>query len=302
MTPAPGTPHPVDPTPLVSLCSTNYNTAPVTRESMDSVLRHIADLEFEIVVVDNFSEDGSYQALAAYAASVPIRLVQRRCSRGVGRETAFELSRGDYVVTFDLDTVYNADWGRLLRWAIRNRIEFGLSSVYSQVYPRSVLKAVGGWRDFQYWEDVDLWVRLANKTLYKTYPMVCGDNRKGVPGRGRPEKAIRMYARIRDKIAVADWIPFRLYAGAYLVLLRQPKFLYHLGIFLPAYVTGRVKRWQMCRDSYDASILQDPALEIDCGLVPTNALLPARTPYDSTEGCEEALAREDVRFLPGMYD
>jgi glycosyltransferase involved in cell wall biosynthesis len=269
---------------------------------MDSVIRQAAGLDFEVVVVDNFSEDGSYQALAAYASSVPMQLVRRQCSRGVGREIAFELSRGDYVVTFDLDTVYNADWGRLLRWAIGNRIEFGLSSAYSQVHPRSALKAVGGWRDFQYWEDVDLWVRLANKGLYRTYPMISGDNRKRVPGRGRPEKTTRLYARIRDKVAVADWIPFRLYAGAYLVLLRQPRYLYHLGVFLPAYLAGRAKRWRMCRDDYDTSTLRDPAVEIDCHIVPRDDLIPARTPYVTAEGCQEALARGDVRFLPGTYD
>src|SRR2546430_3878977 len=119
--------------PLISLCATNYNTAPITRDSLNSVLEHISGLDFEMVIVDNFSDDGSYEEIAARRSSLSMKLVRRRCTRGVGRETAFELSRGSYIATFDLDTVYNADWGRLLRWAGEKRISFGLTSAYSQV-------------------------------------------------------------------------------------------------------------------------------------------------------------------------
>ena len=288
--------------PRISLCSTNYNTYPITRRSLESVLASIDGLDCEVVVVDNFSDDGSYEALMSHPKSVPILLERRRCSRGMGRQRAYQMSRGDYIVTFDLDTIYNDRWARLLRWVIANEIPFGLSAVFSQFYPRPALRQVGGWRDFQYWEDVDLWVRLAARGLYRTYPVVCGDNLKRLIAGNALSKWARLYARYRDKIAIADWIPFRLYWEAYLALLRNPRNLYYLSIFFPGYLAGRYKRSRLCTDPYDPSVLLSPSLPIDCGLVRNEELILATSPYDTTLGCREALARGDFGFLPGTYD
>jgi len=134
--------------PLISLCATNYNTDPVALRSLESVLPWSDGLDREVVIVDNFSNDGSYEALASYSAPVPMRLARRRCSRGTGRQLAYEMAQGDLIVIFDLDTVYNEKWGQLLRWVVTNRIPFMLDAVYSHFYPRGVLEQVGGWRNF----------------------------------------------------------------------------------------------------------------------------------------------------------
>ena len=288
--------------PLLSLCATNYRTHPVTGRSLDSIVSQVSNLDCEIVVVDNFSEDGSYETLTSYRAPVPIRVVQMRCSRGVGRQLAFRMSRGEYVVTFDLDTVYNRNWGKLLRALIERPVPFAVTTVYSQFYPRRVLEAVGGWRSFQYWEDVDLWIRLAARGVYRTYPMITGENLKRTPGRDRVEKILRLYARCRDKVAVADWIPFRLYAGGYLSLLRRPRLFYHFSIFLLGYAAGRIKRYRLCGSDYDTGLVRNKSLEVDCGIVPRKELASSTSPYNTTEGCEEALRRGVVGFLPGTYD
>ena len=289
----------------ISFCSTNYNTSDVTRESLESVLGHAQGIEHEVVIVDNFSDDGSYEALKSFAPSVPLILEQHRCTRGRGRQIAFARSRGEYVVTFDLDTVYNEDWGRLLRWVLDTRIPFGLSAQFSQFYPREALAQVGGWRDLQYWEDVDLWARLAAIGRYRTYPVICGENRKRVPGRTPVAKALRLYARARDKIALADWIPFRLYFQGYLALLRssqRSRTAYPLGVLLPAYVAGRRKRGRLYPEGKGPSVLADPRLFLDVRLVPSERLVPLTTEYDTLAGCEGALERGDLGFLPGTYD
>lgn len=292
--------------PLLSLCSTNYNTEPVTRRSLESVLRQVRGFDYEIVIVDSESDDGSYEALLSLRDSAPLVLERRRCSRGVGRNLAFERSRGEYVVTFDLDTLYNEDWGRLLRWVLRNHITFGLSAVLSQFYPRGALEAVGGWRDFQYWEDVDLWARLAAKGLYRTYPMVCGENLKRTPGRNRIAKAGRLYARCRDKVATTDWIPFGLYWRGYRAFLQRSgkaRHAYHFAVFLAAYLPGLRKRARMYPTlGLRPSILVDRSFSLDLGLVPPESLAPSLTSYDTYEGCESALDRGDLGFLPGTYD
>lgn len=291
--------------PIVSFCSTNYNTAPVTRRALESVARGAEGLDYEIVVVDNQSSDGSYEEIASFEASGPVRVTRLRCSRGIGRQRAFEESRGEIVVTFDLDTLYNETWARLLRWVLANRPPYALSAVLSQFYPRSALERIGGWRDFQYWEDIDLWVRLAEHGLYRTYPAVCGENMKRVPGTNAVEKVRRLHARVRDKVAIADWIPFTLYWQGYLSLLRRtgrPRHAYFLGVMIAAYVAGRAKRGRLCQNGYDPTRLTRPDIPVDLGLVDRGELVRTDSPYHTTEGCRAALARGDLGFLPGTYD
>lgn len=286
----------------LSLCATNYNSSPITANSIDSVKHLTRDFDREIVVVDNFSRDGSFEVLKSHSVKCPVRVIRQHSSRGEGREIAFENSRGRYVVTFDLDTIYNQDWARLIHWAMDSRISYGLSAVYSQIYPRDVLAKVGGWRDFQYWEDVDLWIRLANLGLYHTYPVVCGENFKRVAGSGPVEKALRLYAKSRDKVAISDWIPLSLYIRGYSSMRWRGQNVRQVGVFIPAFLAGRIKRKRLCGRSYDTSLVRNPGINIDIGLVPTSELLDTESLYNTSEGCRLALERGDLGFLPGAYD
>lgn len=289
----------------ISLCSTNYNTEPLTRASLESVLAAVKGLDFEVVITDNFSNDDSYSVLESFTRELPLTLNRLHCSRGRGRQTSFLKSRGDYIATFDLDTIYNQNWTRLLRWVLDNDIQYGLSAAYAQFYPRFVLDEVGGWRDLQYWEDVDLWARLAAKGLYRTYPILCGENLKRAAGRSRIARALRLYARCRDKVATADWISLRLYLAGYAQLLQTSGRLrdaYYPAVFMPAFAAGRLKRRRLWPGGSGPSILADSSLSVDLGLAPKTELFPPVGPFDTKEGCEDALNRGDYGFIPGTYD
>jgi glycosyltransferase involved in cell wall biosynthesis len=291
--------------PLVSLSTTNYNTAPVTTRSLESVLEHMPHVPYEIVCTDNFSDDGSFEVLEQFRGrGYPIRLRRVRCGRGVGRQIAFEETRGDIIVTFDLDTVYNEEWGRLFEWYIANRPPYALIATYSGFYPRPALDAVEGWRDFQYWEDVDLWIRLATKGLWRTYPTKCGENYKRIP-RGIWKKTSRMYARMRDTIAVSTWVPFWVYWKGYAqrfpILKRPTRNLYYHGLLFLSYGPGRLRRFRMCRKDFRPEAMADPAQFIDVGLVPREELRPFLTEFDTREGVLRA-AREGRYVVPGVYD
>lgn len=291
--------------PLVSFCSTNFNTSPITQRSIESILDKLGDFSWEMVVVDNFSSDGSFETLQSLQDSFPLVLDRFHCTRGRGRQRALELSKGEIIVTFDLDTVYNEGWARLLQWVVSKRAPYGISAVYSQFYPRGALTKAGGWRDLQYWEDVDLWVRLASIGMYRTYPLVCGENFKRVGGRGRLEKAMRLYAKYRDKVATTPHIPFSLYWQGFLLFLassRKARFVYYLTIFVPAFVSGKRKNRRLQLDVHRTSVLLDPALRSDLGFVPEEQLQPHVSQYDTLDGCREALAKGDIGFIPGTYD
>ncbi len=162
-----------------SICSTVYNAAPRLRASLDSILQYINPEEFEIVVVDSNSTDGTLDILKEYANKFQnFKIIVRKCTRGKGRQIAFENSHGDYIIPVDLDTIYLPQWWELIKayesWEGRGK--YALQAIYSGIYPRHLLEKVGGWRNLQYAEDFDLWWRLIEIDTFKWYPLITGYN------------------------------------------------------------------------------------------------------------------------------
>jgi len=162
-----------------SICTTVYNGAPRLRASLDSLLKYINLEEFEIVIVDSESTDGTQEILKEYASKYPnFKVIEKRCKRGRGRQIAFENSEGEYIIQVDLDTIYYPQWWEFIRayekW--NGKGKYALQAVYSGIYPRHLLEKVGGWRDLQWAEDWDLWWRLIEINAFKWYPLVTGEN------------------------------------------------------------------------------------------------------------------------------
>ena len=89
-----------------SICITHYNNLSTNEESLMSIFRQIDD-DFEIIVVDGKSKDGSVEILRKYQKEGRIKLIERKCSRGLGRQIALENSSGDYVISgLDMDDIF----------------------------------------------------------------------------------------------------------------------------------------------------------------------------------------------------
>jgi len=66
-----------------SFLSTIYNNVNRVNICLDSILYATDGLDVEIIIVDNFSTDGSFEILQKYAHSNPnIRIFRQECSRG----------------------------------------------------------------------------------------------------------------------------------------------------------------------------------------------------------------------------
>jgi len=163
-----------------AVCSTTYNCAPRLRASLESLRRAVAAFPgTEFVVVDNLSTDGTREILDEESRRDPrLRVIALRCKRGRGRQAAAQASTARFVVRADLDTVYSPRLAELLRrhagWA--ERATTALATRYLDILPRALLEEFGGWRDLNYWEDVDLWHRLehAGRLVWVEEPL--GDN------------------------------------------------------------------------------------------------------------------------------
>ena len=86
-----------------SICATIYNSAPLLEEALEPLVR--LDDNFEIVIVDNLSNDGTVEILKKYEQR--IKFQSFKCSRGYGRQRAMELSTGEVIIHLtDFDVAY----------------------------------------------------------------------------------------------------------------------------------------------------------------------------------------------------
>lgn len=155
--------------PRYSVCITNYNKAELVLTSMESLFSEI-DQRVEVVVVDNMSTDGSEETLRRYARDGAIRLLEKKCSRGMGREIAFEGAKGEYVISgFDTDDVLIPYRLQLLLDFYHAKCEGKLLRVMESGFvaaPAEVIRMVGGWRDLQFSENSDIAERAAKMGRY----------------------------------------------------------------------------------------------------------------------------------------
>lgn len=142
----------------ISAIGTVYNNSNIVEDSLKSILEGLVKnfATFEIVVVDNYSDDGTYEILHKYEGENVI-VIRALCSRGKGRQIALENARFDYVFPIDLDTIYSFDYFTLLS----NIVEKGIDddTVIDGIAKKSTLLKLGGWRDLNVSEDIELCAR-----------------------------------------------------------------------------------------------------------------------------------------------
>jgi glycosyltransferase involved in cell wall biosynthesis len=111
---------------------------------------------FEIVVCDSCSNDGSRKILQEYARKGKIKLVVEKSSRGRGRQIAFENSKGDYIISgIDTDDRLKPAFRKFLSMYHRDHEGYMLSAGTIHIIPRQLVREIGGWRDLKWGEDID---------------------------------------------------------------------------------------------------------------------------------------------------
>jgi glycosyltransferase involved in cell wall biosynthesis len=159
-----------------SFVGTLYNNVNRLKVCLDSVVRASAGLDCEIVIVDNYSTDGSFEMLRDYARKQNnIRVIRMMCSRGLGRQVAYKNSQGKYLITIDMDTEYLSE--KLQRFLLafehsRLRDHYALKTWGSLcMFPRHIVEKVEGWRDYNMGEDMDILTRLFSASLAVFVPI-----------------------------------------------------------------------------------------------------------------------------------
>jgi len=161
------------------LCSNDIETV---KASVESVLELSKSRKVQVAVTDNMSRDGSQEILRRFEAEGRITLIVQRCSRGAGRQLAFEASTGDYVLShMDCDDVFDPKGLDALIDLYHSSCEGTVMMTQKRgsdeasnitMGPRSLIEEIGGWRDLNWGEDWDLWARAGGvgKYVYVPYP------------------------------------------------------------------------------------------------------------------------------------
>jgi glycosyltransferase involved in cell wall biosynthesis len=141
---------------MANICvyGTVYNNEGTLEESIRSVWKP----EHEIVIVDNYSTDGTWEKLLELKKEFNLRLYRYKCSRGLGRNIALhKCPENSLTAYFDLDTRYNQAFHRVIE-AVE---EYGSASAPGLVVVnREYAIRRGGWRDLNVGEDTDFAVRM----------------------------------------------------------------------------------------------------------------------------------------------
>jgi glycosyltransferase involved in cell wall biosynthesis len=98
-------------TPLVSICCITYNHAPFIRECIDGFLMQQTDFEFEIIIHDDASNDGTKEILLEYKNKYPdkFNLVLQnenqwtKGARGIFARFTFPRAKGKYIALCEGD-------------------------------------------------------------------------------------------------------------------------------------------------------------------------------------------------------
>jgi len=163
-----------------SICMLCFNDGATVGPSVESALELSNYRTVEVAVVDNLSTDGSQDVLKGLKREGRIALIERRCTRGAGRQLGFEATSGDYVIShMDCDDVFDARGLDSLISLYHSKCEGKVMMTRKKgsdeasnitIAPRPLLKSLGGWRDLNWGEDWDLWARAAGPGRYAYLP------------------------------------------------------------------------------------------------------------------------------------
>ena len=122
--------------PEVSVVIPTYNRSALLRDAMDSVLRQDDECTFEIVVVDNNSNDDTKALVHSVMEDYPgkVRYVfESRQGNAYARNRGIESAKGAVIAFIDDDVTVESNWLKSLTGAFESRGE--LSFVGGRVLP-----------------------------------------------------------------------------------------------------------------------------------------------------------------------
>lgn len=172
-------------TPTLSIIVISYNTLTMTLKCLHSVVSQTLATEFELLVVDNGSTDGSADAIEAECAA-RLRLFRSPTNLGfaAGNNRAIQEATGEYLLLLNPDT-------EVLDGAIDNLLAFATAYPAAGIWGGRTLFANGLLNPSSCWNRMTAWSVFCQVTgLSKAFPRVSILNPEAVSAwwRGGPRE------------------------------------------------------------------------------------------------------------------
>ena len=103
-----------------------YNEEAYIEETLKSII-HQTYQNFEIIVVDCFSEDNTAKIAENYGATI---LNCKKGNIGLARRTGCLAAKGEFIISCSADTIYAKDWLEKLIDPLKNGYDMTFGSVY----------------------------------------------------------------------------------------------------------------------------------------------------------------------------
>jgi GT2 family glycosyltransferase len=115
--------------PKVSIVIVTYNNVEMTRQCLESVSARTAWPNFEVLVVDNASTDGTREYLRAAEKTYPaisVLLNDSNAGFAAANNRALRLASGQYLVLLNNDTIVSRGWVEVLVRHLKSSPEIGM--------------------------------------------------------------------------------------------------------------------------------------------------------------------------------
>jgi len=138
----------------VCLYATVFNNVDTLDETIKSVWRP----NYTIVITDNYSLDGTWEKLQELRKEYNLLIYRLKSSRGKGRDYSLRhCPDNSKTAYFDLDMKYNENFHKIIEWSPNDK---RINAHYLFVTRKDIILNKGGWRDLNYGEDNELYIRV----------------------------------------------------------------------------------------------------------------------------------------------
>lgn len=170
--------------PLVSILMVSYNTKDLTLSAIQSLF-HSTRCNFELIVVDNHSEDGSGDSIRSAFPQIRTILLDRNIGFAAANNLGALNARGDYLLLLNPDTV-------VLGNAVDNLIAFAFRYPEAGIWGGRTLFGDGSLNPASCWRKPTIWsVFCAASGLTSLFPGNSWTNPEAYGGwRRDSEKAV----------------------------------------------------------------------------------------------------------------
>jgi len=128
------------PEPKISVIIPAYNAEKTIRRALEAVMKQDVSEPFEVIVVDDGSQDATAQIVRAFPSVVYIH--QPNAGSAAARNRGAAAARGEVFLFTDSDCVPHPDWVRLMTAAFRDGGAGAVAGSYGIANPQSRLAAV----------------------------------------------------------------------------------------------------------------------------------------------------------------